>query len=67
MDAADIAQEQLEAEEAARRKYTPPRPPALEPNGACHNCEKPLRKGKRFCDAACAADYEWVGKRRALQ
>ena len=31
--------------------------PKITPNGACHNCEEPLKGGKLFCDKDCEQDW----------
>ena len=60
MDEADLAfeweQRNLAQALAAQRK----RDSRLQPTGSCHNCESPVADtGHLFCDADCAADWEY--------
>jgi hypothetical protein len=66
MDDADRARryqdQMLERARAVRR--TEHRLPAV---GACHNCEAPVTGPRRFCDAACADEWEQDQQRRRVQ
>lgn len=60
MDEADLAfeweQRNLAQALAAQRR----RDDRLQPMGSCHNCENTEAIGDRlFCDADCAADWEY--------
>jgi len=32
--------------------------------GFCHNCSDPVEEPKRFCDADCREDWDYVQKRK---
>lgn len=58
-DDADRAQEMMDREDIARRKYGKHTQLEIDPTGYCLNCEEPLHKvGLRWCDAACRDDWE---------
>ena len=61
-DPADLAQAQLEREEALRRRACPA--PILPYSGQCYWCGDPLPVPRRWCDAECRDDWERDHARR---
>lgn len=57
-DAADRAQDQIENEAFLREKYRPVVLLDANPTGVCLNCDEPLAKNMRWCDADCQLDWE---------
>jgi hypothetical protein len=62
-DPVDDAQEHIEREEEARRKYRAPVRLEAEPTGECLNCEMPVPVSHRWCNAECREDWaKWQKK-----
>jgi hypothetical protein len=57
-DDADRAQQQSDAHLAHSLANSRKAEPGLQYTGACHNCEAFVAAPKRFCDSACADEYE---------
>ena len=58
MDEADYAAVRMEQEEEFRRRA--PKRPDLPPKGLCYFCDADIPNPKKFCDADCADDYDFV-------
>lgn len=57
MDAIDQAQDEIEVaimESLARRRAAP----EAKATGRCLNCEAPLARDQRWCDAECRDEWE---------
>lgn len=64
MDEADVAQNEIEFHERARRAVKGDELPAV---GTCYNCGENLQPTQKFCDPDCEADYRkrmWHLKQR---
>jgi hypothetical protein len=58
-DEIDQIQDRMERDEELRRKYTP-KPPTLKSTGSCLYCGEDLSSDRRWCDADCREDYEFM-------
>lgn len=58
-DELDIIQDRLEKDEELRRKYTP-KPAEIKGTGRCLYCNAEIDKDRRWCDADCRTDYEYM-------
>ena len=61
-DELDAIQDRMEQEEELRRKYTP-KPIPIKATGRCLYCNAQLEDDRRWCDADCRTDYEYINLR----
>ena len=62
-DELDNIQDRLEKDEELRRKYTP-KPAEIKVTGRCLYCNAEIDKDRRWCDADCRTDYEYMMMRK---
>lgn len=55
MDIADRAQQDIEVYEEVRKRHAEPE---AKETGYCLFCGEPVAKGRRWCDAYCARQWE---------
>lgn len=58
MDDADRAQELIEAEDERRLRHAHMAGYDALACGRCLNCDAPLKPAMRWCDLACASDWQ---------